>query len=61
MLKSEDIRRQAAQRLRELFPTAKGWEESAAPPIGRQGEELVVKFRLGEQEHVLVVEVCSLG
>ena len=61
MLKSDDIRRQAAQRLRELFPTAKGWEEGAGTRIGRQAEELTIKFRLGEQEHVLVVEVCSLG
>ena len=29
MLKSEEIRRQAAQRLRELFPAATGWEETA--------------------------------
>ena len=61
MLKSEDIRRQAAQRLRELFPTAKGWEESTDARIGRQTAELVIKFRLGELEPVLVVEVCSLG
>ena len=61
MLKSEDIRRQSAQRLKELFPTAKGWEESAGARIGRQTAELLVKFKLGEQDHTLVVEVCSLG
>src|SRR5713226_10196775 len=61
MLKSDDIRRQAAQRLRELFPTAKGWEEGAGTRIGRQAEDLTIKFRLGEQEHVLVVELSSLG
>lgn len=61
MLKSDEIRRQAAQRLKELFPTAKGWEESTGARIGRQTAELVVKFKLGEGEHVLVIEVCSLG
>lgn len=61
MLKSGDIRRQAAQRLRELFPQAKGWDESAEVPIGGQTADLIVKFRLGEQERVLVLEVCSLG
>src|SRR5688500_1974784 len=61
MLKSDDIRRQAAQRLKELFPTAKGWEETAEKQIGNQAAGLVVKFKLGDQEHVLVLEVCSLG
>jgi hypothetical protein len=61
MLKSDEIRRQAAQRLKELFPTAKGWEESAGARIGRQTAELVIKFKLGEQDHMLAVEVCSLG
>ena len=61
MQKSDDIRRQAAQRLKELFPAAKGWEESTGARIGRQTAELVIKFRLGEENHVLVVEVCSLG
>jgi hypothetical protein len=61
MLKSAEIRRQAAQRLRELFPKAKSWEESAEVPVRSQAADLVVKFRLGEQEHTLVLEVCSLG
>jgi len=61
MLKSTEIRRQVAQRLRELFPRAKGWEESADARIGPQTVDLLVKFRLGEQEHALVVEVSSLG
>ncbi|HEV8641217.1 MAG TPA: type IV toxin-antitoxin system AbiEi family antitoxin [Methylomirabilota bacterium] len=61
MLKSAEIRRQAAQRLRDLFPQAKGWEESADVAIGGQSADLMVKFRLGDQERVLVLEVCSLG
>ncbi|MGH7390946.1 MAG: hypothetical protein ACREM3_16035 [Candidatus Rokuibacteriota bacterium] len=60
MLKSEEIRRQAGQRLRELFARAKAWDESAEVRIGNQKADLV-KFRLGEQEHALVLEVCSLG
>jgi hypothetical protein len=61
MLKSAEIRRQAAQRLRELFPSASGWEESADTPLGRQTVDLLVKFRLGGRDHMLAVEVCSLG
>jgi hypothetical protein len=61
MLKSAEIRRQAAQRLRELFAKAKSWDESADVPIGSQTADLVVKLRLGDREHTLVLEVCSLG
>jgi hypothetical protein len=61
MLKSAEIRRQVAQRLRELFPRAKAWEEVATPDADRQRADFLVKFRLGEQEHSLVVEVTSLG
>ncbi|MBI1847014.1 MAG: hypothetical protein HY294_02295 [Candidatus Rokubacteria bacterium] len=61
MLKSAEIRRQAAQRLRELFRSARGWEESADVRIGSQTADLLLKFKLGEQEPTLVVEVCSLG
>jgi hypothetical protein len=61
MLKSSEIRRQALQRLRELFPTAKGWEETVDARIGSQQADLVVKFKLGQQDHVLVLEVSSLG
>jgi hypothetical protein len=61
MLKSTEIRRQIAQRLRDLFPKAKGWEETAELRIGSQVADLAIKLRLGEQERVLVVEVSSLG
>ena len=61
MLRSADIRRQAAQRLRELFPHAKVWEESSDVAVGQHTADLLVKFRLGEREYRLVVEACSLG
>ncbi len=61
MLKSAEIRRQVAQRLRELLPKAKAWEENADVSIAGQRADLTVKFRLGEQEHALVVELSSLG
>ena len=61
MLKSSEIRRQAVQRLKELFPKAQGWEESADPRIGRQAEGLLLRFKLGAQEHLFMLEVSSLG
>src|SRR5215510_11066512 len=60
MLKSEEIRTQAGQRLRELFAKARSWEESPDVRIGNQKAHLV-KFKLGDQEHTLALEVCSLG
>src|SRR2546428_2277872 len=61
MLKSEEVRRQVAQRLRELLPKARGWQESADTRIGGQTADLLVKFQLAGREHPLVVEVTSLG
>lgn len=61
MLKSAEIRRQAAQRLRDLLPKAKAWEESADIVLRGQTPDLLVKFRLGELEHTIVLELCSLG
>jgi Transcriptional regulator, AbiEi antitoxin, Type IV TA system len=61
MLKAGEIRRQVAQRLRELFPRARGWDEATDVRIGRQTADMMVKFRLGEHEQSLVVDVASLG
>jgi hypothetical protein len=61
MLKSAEIRRQAAQRLRDLFPNARGWEERADVRIGSQTADFVIEFGLGEHQHLIVLEVSSLG
>ncbi|MBI2219090.1 MAG: hypothetical protein HYU51_17530 [Candidatus Rokubacteria bacterium] len=61
MLKSSEIRRQAAQRLRELFPSAQRWEEVAGARIGNHEADLLIKFSLGTEERTFVIEVSSLG
>lgn len=61
MLNSQGIRRLAAQRLRELFPKARAWEEFPDSRVGGQAVDLVVKFKMGEQDHMLVLEVSALG
>jgi hypothetical protein len=61
MLKSGEMRRQVAQRLKELFPRARGWEETPDVRVGSQTADLLVKFRLGDHEQVMVVDVTSLG
>src|SRR5919197_448500 len=61
MVKTGEIRRHVAQRLRDLFPKAKGWEELADLRVGGKPIDVAVKFRLGEAERLVVVEVSSLG
>src|SRR2546427_12611362 len=61
MLKTGEIRRQVAQRLRELFPKAKGWEDLADLRVAGSLVDVAVKFRLGDAERLVVVEVSSLG
>ena len=61
MLKSAEIRQLAAQRLRELFPRGSDWEEVQNSRVGSQTADLLVKFRMGEREHLLVLEVSTLG
>lgn len=61
MLKTGEIRRQIAQRLRELFPKARPWDEVADLRVNGKAIDLAVKFRLGDQERLVVVEVSALG
>jgi hypothetical protein len=61
MLKSAEIRRQVAQRLREIFPRARSWDEATDARVGAQAADLLVKFKLGDHEQVLLVDVVSLG
>src|SRR5881396_806413 len=61
MLKTGEIRRQVAQRLLELFPKAKGWEDLADLRVAGRPVDVAVKFRLGDAERLVVVEVSSLG
>jgi hypothetical protein len=61
MEKTGEIRRQVAQRLRELFPKAKAWEEVADLRAAGKPVDIAAKFRLGDAERLVVVEVSSLG
>src|SRR6266705_3585639 len=58
---AQEIRRSAAQRLRELFPKAVSWEESAGPKVRGQQADLLMKFKLGGQDHILLLESTSVG
>ncbi len=61
MHNSREIQKLAAQRLREIFPKAKAWEEISDSRVGDQGTNLLVKFTLGGQEQTLVLQFGGLG
>ena len=61
MLKPREIRKLAAQRLREIFPKVKAWEEIPDGRVGTQTADLIVRFRMGDQDQTLVLGVSRLG
>ncbi len=61
MRKSDEIRKLAVQRLRDLFPKVKAWEEIADRRVGDQRADLLVKFQMGAEEHMLALQVAGLG
>jgi hypothetical protein len=61
MLKSAEIRRQVAQRLREIFPRARSWDETMDARVGAQVADMMLRFKLGEHEQLMLVDVVSLG
>jgi Transcriptional regulator, AbiEi antitoxin, Type IV TA system/IclR helix-turn-helix domain len=61
MFSTREIRNLAIQRLRELFPQATTWQESSDVRIGAQTVDLLVKFRMGQSEHVLALEIAPVG
>src|SRR5262245_58295936 len=61
MARTEDISKSAAQKLRELFSRATDWLEFPSFKVGMQGADLLVKFRIGQVQHKLALEITSLG
>jgi Transcriptional regulator, AbiEi antitoxin, Type IV TA system len=61
MRKSSEIRRLAAERLREIFRLGHSWQEIPDARVGAQTVDLLVRFKLGDREHTLVLEVSDLG
>jgi hypothetical protein len=61
MARTEDIGRSAAQKLRELFGRATDWQEFPRFKVGTQTADLLVKFKMGEVQHKLALEITSLG
>src|SRR5438132_11947068 len=59
MLKTGEIRRQVAQRLLELFPKAKGWQDLADLRVAGRLVDVAVKFRLGDGERLVRLALGS--
>ncbi len=61
MAKADDIRRSAAQKIRDLLPRATGWEELPDARVGRQIVDLLMKFRMGDKPSAFALGITSLG
>ncbi len=61
MVRIEEIKKDAAQRLRGLFPHASDWQELIDARVGEQTVDLLVHFKLGGEAKTLICEVRPVG
>ncbi|HEV8675165.1 MAG TPA: type IV toxin-antitoxin system AbiEi family antitoxin [Methylomirabilota bacterium] len=61
MVRINEIKKQAAHRLRELFRRAEDWQELIDSDVGGQTVDLFVRFRIGGEAKALICEVRPLG
>jgi hypothetical protein len=61
MFKSQEIRRSAVKRLRELFPRAGDWHEELDIPVGLQRADAVLRFRMGAHQVTMALGVAPAG
>jgi hypothetical protein len=61
MVRSNEIKKHAAQRLRELFPQAKDWQELIDSHVGEQTVDLLARFKVGGEAKALICEVRPVG
>ncbi len=61
MVRIDEIKKQAAQRLRGLFPQVADWQELLDSQLGDQTVDLLVRFRMGSEAKALICEVRQVG
>jgi hypothetical protein len=61
MARNNEIKKEAAERLRGLFPQVQEWQESIDASVGDQTVDLLVQFRIGGESKTLICETRSLG
>jgi hypothetical protein len=61
MVRITEFKKEAAQRLRDLFPQVAEWQESLDATVGNQTVDLLVRFRMGQETKTLICETRSRG
>src|SRR5262245_5098103 len=63
MVRINEFKKEAAERLRSLFPQASEWQESLDATVGDQTVDLLVRFRMaqGQEPKTLICETRSRG
>lgn len=61
MVRINEIKKQAAQRLRELFPQATDWQELIDAHVGEQTVDVLARFRMAGEVKALICEVRPIG
>jgi hypothetical protein len=61
MVRPNEIKKDAAHRLRALFPHAQDWQELIDSRVGEQTVDLLVHFRMGSEARTLICEARPVG
>ena len=61
MVRVNEFKKAAAERLRALFPQVAEWQESLDATVGDQTVDLLVRFRMGQEQKTLICETRSRG
>ncbi len=61
MVRPNEIKKDAAHRLRDLFPHAQDWQELIDSRVGEQTVDLLVNFRMGSEAKALICETRPVG
>jgi Transcriptional regulator, AbiEi antitoxin, Type IV TA system len=61
MVRINEIKKDAAHRLRELFPRAQDWQELMDSRVGEQTVDLLIRFRMGAEAKTLICEARPVG
>lgn len=61
MVRINEIKKQAAQRLRDLFPQVQDWQELMDHHVGEQTVDLLLRFQMGTETKSLICAVRPVG
>jgi hypothetical protein len=61
MVRTDEIKKDAARRLRDLFPQAQDWQELIDSRVGEQTVDLLIRFRMGSEAKTLICEARPVG